>query len=100
MYTNWDRSTGRDVKIEIGAGSPQTKVSLYALVCRCVNALHAAADLASVRANFLNVDCCSHDFYVVETELASLGNDFSVDYHHCTSVVVKSVAVASLQVGV
>jgi hypothetical protein len=96
VYTNGNGWTGRDIKVEIGTGSSQTEIGLYSLIGRRVDALHAAADLASVRADFLDVDCCRHDFDVVETKLTSLSDDFTIDYYHCTSIIVQSVPVASL----
>lgn len=65
-----------------------------------LDALHSSTAVCSMRSYRLKIERRRHNFNIVERELASLSNDFSVEGNESCTVVVQSISIATLLISI
>lgn len=53
---------------------------------------------AFTMSNLFNIHRSRDNFHIVKRELAALGHNIAIDYNHCASIIVQSIAIAALLV--
>ena len=96
----WCKDELSEVLDLVVACTRKRKVDLNAMVALYTCGLVAPATRGTVRAYVLDVDRRSDNLDVLKGELRALRNDTAVDDDHSAAVIVKSVAVATLLIGV
>jgi hypothetical protein len=72
----------------------------HAMISFRIGSLKPTTLTCPVATHILDVNSGSNDLYVVQRELRTLRDHFSVDGNHRTAVIIKPIAVAALLIRV
>lgn len=101
MISDLSGRGGVHLRVKGDRGRRQLRLAGDPGVTRRVGCLHALTDLrSSVGSHSLQIKSGGHNLDIIQTELRSLGNNFTIDSNNGTSIVIETVTIASSLVSI